>query len=77
MLIGQAERLGGTGDVEQQRVRHDHEQDVYQIGTDDHVSENDRYLSVRDAPLQHGAGTFAKDIGVPLRDDITSLRGYT
>ena len=32
MLVGQAERLGGTGDVEQQRVRHDHEQDVDQMG---------------------------------------------
>ena len=57
MLIGEAKRLGGTGYVEQQRMRHDHEQDVDQMGACSHVhlSESDRNLSVHDATT-HRAG---------------------
>ena len=76
MLIGQAERLGGAGDVEQQRMRHDHEEDVDQMGASIHLSESDRYLSVLAATTYRGAGTFAKAIKGPSRDAITSEHGH-
>src|SRR4029079_11441911 len=57
VLIGQAERFRGTGDVEQQRVRDDHEQHVDQRVTHRHLSESDRYLSARDATTHRRAGT--------------------
>src|SRR5262249_35594864 len=62
MLIRQPERFSGSGDVEQQRMRQDDEQDVYRMSPRDHLSENDRNLSILEATTSGGAGTFAKEI---------------
>ena len=47
MLVGQTKRFGRPGDVEQQRMRHDDEEDVDELGARDHV---------RRAGDQHTAG---------------------
>ena len=78
MEIGEAERLSGSGDVEQQRMRRDHEQQIDLVGSGEswRVLRKCRKLSSRGAPAGIGTSSFgalpAPETTAPPRPTTTA-----